>query len=884
MAEKPADNRPSIGLEKDGPLKVTGLETFLNSRGERIATKKTIFLCRCGASKNKPFCDGAHAQIGFTDEKSDDRMGDKLETYEGREVTMLDNRGVCSHAGYCTSGLPAVWRSAVEPWIDPDGAGKQEIVDTIRKCPSGALSYLEDGQAQTAFHDSAEIQVSRDGPYYVRGGVELEGATFGEGASREHYVLCRCGASRNKPFCDGSHWYAGFHDDEALTISKAAKAQEAGEETWVAIGKAEDFAEGQVEALTVGEKQAAVVRVEGQLYALDGRCPHQGGPLGEGNLCEGALRCPWHGYDFDLKTGKGRGNEHSVEALKIREEGGQVEIALPKPKRSEWTVSHVIAETLVEWGVDSVFGMVGHSNLGMAEALRILEGRGKLRFFGIRHEGAAAFACSGYAKVTGRPAACLSIAGPGATNLLTGLWDAKVDRAPVIALTGQVQTQVMGPGAFQDIDLASAFEAVARFSQTVLPGSDSRRAGFPGGQERPGRARRGASDLRTEGRAENGPAVGQHVLVDLDVLVDDHQRRARAQREHDSAIHDGVRGARIAFEQPCIEVVRRRTRRDDQLTVGRRAHRGEHRGEHETREDARQQVHRRQHQAEIAPVRSVQHARGPGDAIDGQRAGHQSDGHGPPVDETAPHHGDDARDGRIATRSQRHEAHEHVRLSGIAEVDAQGPVTEQETEQREPGLVRRERQQRVALRQRAQLRPHEVEAAMVRQQIDREYDQGADHQQGLQKVGPAHGTKPTDHGVQQHHDAPDENADLVVDVKAGRERLAGRGQLGGDVQQHGHQDDDDGQHADQRRAFLEMEREEIGQGQGFQRVRTIAQTPGQEEPVEHVSQQAARNDPVRLHAGGKGPTDQTECHPARFARRGCTECRNPGPRERPARK
>ncbi len=91
-----------------------------------------------------------------------------------------------------------------------------------------------------------------------------------------------------------------------------------------------------------------------------------------------------------------------------------------------------------------------------------------MRYFGIRHEGAAAFACSGYAKLTGRPAACLSIAGPGATNLLTGLWDAKVDRAPVLALTGQVDTQVLGPGAFQEIDLAAAFAPVARFSQTVL--------------------------------------------------------------------------------------------------------------------------------------------------------------------------------------------------------------------------------------------------------------------------------------------------------------------------------------------------------------------------------------------------------------------------------
>ena len=476
MAEKNAGasgtGHVTVELQKDGPLKVSGLTAFKNSRGEAIAARKTVFLCRCGDSRNRPFCDGTHVRTGFTDARSDDRVPDKLESYEGRELTVLDNRGVCSHAGYCTAGLPAVWRSAAEPWIDPDGADKAAVVEIIRKCPSGALSYLEDGQLRTDFHEAAEIQVSRDGPYVVRGGVELKDCEFGEGASREHYVLCRCGASRNKPFCDGSHWYAGFHDDEALTISKAAKASEATEETWIPVGKASDFAEGKVNALAVGEKQVALVREGGALFALDGRCPHQGGPLGEGNVCEGALRCPWHGYDFELKTGKGRGNEHAVEALQVREENGQVEIALPRPKRSNWTVSHVIAETLVEWGVDAVFGMVGHSNLGMAEALRIQEDRGKLRFFGIRHEGAAAFACSGYAKVTGRPAACLSIAGPGATNLLTGLWDAKVDRAPVVALTGQVQTQVLGPGAFQDIDLASAFEAVARFSQAVLPGSD----------------------------------------------------------------------------------------------------------------------------------------------------------------------------------------------------------------------------------------------------------------------------------------------------------------------------------------------------------------------------------------------------------------------------
>ncbi len=431
-----------------------------------------VYLCRCGRSKNKPFCDGTHVSVGFSDAKSPAHVPDKLETFQGRDVTILDNRGICSHAGYCTAGRPAVWRSAIEPWIDADGAARTEIIETVRRCPSGALSYIEDGKPSTAYQDVPEIRIARDGPYSVRGGIASEGVDFGAGASREHYTLCRCGQSSNKPFCDGSHWYAGFQDYEALTISAAAHAGEAEEETWVAIGASADFADDAVRALTVGERQVAVFRSGGTLFAMDGRCPHQGGPLGEGTLCDGALRCPWHGYDFDAKTGNGRGNDLRVDVLQIREEDGAIEVALPKSKRSNWTVSHVIAETLVAWGIDTCFGMVGHSNLGMAEALRQQEARGSLRYFGIRHEGAAAFACSGYAKVTGRPAACLSIAGPGATNLLTGLWDAKVDRAPVIALTGQVQTQVMRPGAFQDIDLASAFEAVAHYSQTVLPGSD----------------------------------------------------------------------------------------------------------------------------------------------------------------------------------------------------------------------------------------------------------------------------------------------------------------------------------------------------------------------------------------------------------------------------
>jgi thiamine pyrophosphate-dependent acetolactate synthase large subunit-like protein len=148
-----------------------------------------------------------------------------------------------------------------------------------------------------------------------------------------------------------------------------------------------------------------------------------------------------------------------------RDDGLYVE--LPSPVHSVSLMDQVV-DTLCAWGLDTVFGMVGHSNLGLADAVRRAEEAGRLRSFGIRHEGAAAFAASAYAKLTGRPAACLSIAGPGATNLLTGLWDAKVDRAPVLALTGQVQTQVLGPGAFQEVPLAEAFAAVSEWSQTVI--------------------------------------------------------------------------------------------------------------------------------------------------------------------------------------------------------------------------------------------------------------------------------------------------------------------------------------------------------------------------------------------------------------------------------
>ena len=240
-----------------------------------------------------------------------------------------------------------------------------------------------------------------------------------------------------------------------------------GQLSWHHVLDPHELPEGRVMTVSVGPHSFAVTHFEGRYAALSNRCPHQGGPLGEGSIEKGMLRCPWHGYDYCPLDGSSPfGDSVPTFPTELRSDG--LYIGLEPDRPHVRTVSDVMVETMVEWGVEHVFGMVGHSNLGLADALRRQEQAGRLTYIGIRHEGAAAFAASAYGKLTGRPAACLTIAGPGATNLLTGLWDANVDRAPVLALTGQVDTQVLGPGAFQEIDLGAAFGRVARWTQPVL--------------------------------------------------------------------------------------------------------------------------------------------------------------------------------------------------------------------------------------------------------------------------------------------------------------------------------------------------------------------------------------------------------------------------------
>ena len=209
---------PTITCTLNGPYLVKDLEVLQDAHRGRLEAKPVIALCRCGGSANKPFCDGTHQKNGFSGARLADARADRCESYPASNITIHDNRSICAHSGICTDTLASVFKYKSEPWIDPEGATAQAIIATVRRCPSGALSYssLErgdglEGQAQTR---EPSITVMLNGPYAVVGGVQLLEQSRAQGASTEHYTLCRCGASKNKPFCDGTHASIGFRDEK----------------------------------------------------------------------------------------------------------------------------------------------------------------------------------------------------------------------------------------------------------------------------------------------------------------------------------------------------------------------------------------------------------------------------------------------------------------------------------------------------------------------------------------------------------------------------------------------------------------------------------------------------------------------------------------------
>lgn len=225
LREMQAELTPCVQTESGGPYLVTNVVNLLNWLGEPVPTRPQMALCRCGRSATKPFCDGTHAEVGFVGDKDPGRVADRRDTYVGQQVTIFDNRGICQHAGFCTSRLETVFRAGKEPFVAPSGGRMDEIIRAVRDCPSGALSFAVDGveaRDEVDHHRQRPpaIEVSKDGPYRVTGAIRLldDGGLDeqrNEGVSLEHYALCRCGRSQNKPFCSGMHWYVEFKDPPA---------------------------------------------------------------------------------------------------------------------------------------------------------------------------------------------------------------------------------------------------------------------------------------------------------------------------------------------------------------------------------------------------------------------------------------------------------------------------------------------------------------------------------------------------------------------------------------------------------------------------------------------------------------------------------------------
>jgi len=210
-------SKPKITPREDGPLVVSNPPILRHRDGEEIETKEVVALCRCGMSKNKPFCDGAHNDGGFRSAPDHTKLRNAEITYagevEGQQVTIGYTPVLCSHAAECSKRAGDVFNPKEKPWVQPENGKLADILSVMAACPSGALRVsVGDTPGHHLTSGDVEIEVEPHGPYWVKN-VEIEAEFNGVGASHSKYVLCRCGLSKNKPFCDGSHYDAGWRDD-----------------------------------------------------------------------------------------------------------------------------------------------------------------------------------------------------------------------------------------------------------------------------------------------------------------------------------------------------------------------------------------------------------------------------------------------------------------------------------------------------------------------------------------------------------------------------------------------------------------------------------------------------------------------------------------------
>jgi CDGSH-type Zn-finger protein len=229
MAKKPAP--PKVQITKNGPYMVTGSlplgkETIgANTKGESVQwipgqeypLQAEYALCRCGKSGHKPFCDGTHTKVGFVGTETASRAPylEQATRIEGPTMSLTDADSLCAFARFCDPN-GKVWKLVDETDL---GASRKDFVRQTCDCPSGRLVAWDNatGKAiEPPYKPSIALieDPAQDcsGPLWVRGGVQVIGADGFLYEVRNRMTLCRCGASRNMPYCDGSHASIGFSD------------------------------------------------------------------------------------------------------------------------------------------------------------------------------------------------------------------------------------------------------------------------------------------------------------------------------------------------------------------------------------------------------------------------------------------------------------------------------------------------------------------------------------------------------------------------------------------------------------------------------------------------------------------------------------------------
>src|SRR3981081_4641763 len=176
------------------------------------------------------------------------------------------------------------------------------------------------------------------------------------------------------------------------------------------------------------------------------------------------------------------------------------------------TSADVLVGRLIEWGVDTVFGLPGDGINGVMEALR--KRRDKIRFIQVRHEEAAAFMACGYAKFTGRLGVCLATSGPRGLHLLNGLYDAKLDQAPVLAITGMAYHDLVHTYTQQDVELDKLFMDVSVYNSRIMDKTHVE------------------PTLDLAIHAALGRRGVAHVTIPIDIQTMDHGHRSRRNLPH----------------------------------------------------------------------------------------------------------------------------------------------------------------------------------------------------------------------------------------------------------------------------------------------------------------------------------------------------------------